>query len=74
MCNLFYGALKNLALVMIALMPALPVKTLISFLGDTQGMKDQELHKELYHYILDVYGKISYNIFVDWAKKNAGLK
>lgn len=48
--------------------------TLIAFLADTQGLKSVELEKEAYHYVLDVYGKISYNIFLDWAKKNAGLK
>jgi len=50
------------------------VKTVIDFLGGTQGLKDEELHKELYHYVLDVYGKISYNIFIEWSKKNARLK
>ncbi len=48
--------------------------TLITFLADTQGLKSVELERESYHYVLDVYGKISYTIFVDWAKKNAGLK
>ncbi len=50
------------------------IKTVINFLSGIQGLKGDQLHQELYHYVLDVYGKISYPIFIEWSKKNAELK